>query len=152
MAFSPDGRTLAAGTLNGVLVWDTANRAQVASLSADSGNSVNAVAFSPDGRTLAAGTDDGLLVWDTANRAQVASLSALSAGSGNSVGAVAFSPDGRALAAGTGDGTVRLLPGELLWRNFASLRDEICGLVPGGLTRAVWGIYAPGLPYEDDCH
>ena len=151
VAFSPDGRTLAAGTVDGtVLLWDTANRARLASLSAGSSNRVSGVAFSPDGRTLAAGTGDGtVLLWDTANRARLASLST---GSSNPVYAVAFSPDGRTLAAGTGDGTVRLLPGDLLWRNFAALRDEICGLVPGGLTRAVWIIYAPGLPYEDDCH
>ena len=70
MAFSPDGRTLAAGTNDGaVQLWDTANRNWFASLSAGSNNPVYSVAFSPDGRTLAAGTNDGkVLLWDTANR------------------------------------------------------------------------------------
>jgi WD40 repeat protein len=59
VAFSPDGRTLAAGsTDNSVELWDVSQPARpalLASLTAAT-DSVFVVAFSPDGHTLAAGT------------------------------------------------------------------------------------------------
>jgi WD40 repeat protein len=152
VAFSPDGRTLAAGTLyKGVLLWKAADHTRLASLSASTATgpvTVYSVAFSPDGRMLVAGTQHGAVLWDTANHVQLASLSA---GTKNAVYSVAFSPDGRTLAAGTNDGTVRLFPGQLLWRSFAALRREVCGVVLGGLTPTIWRTYAPGIEYRDPC-
>jgi WD40 repeat protein len=96
---------LAAGTKDGtVLLWDTANRTRLATLSTASvlpTLPIYSVAFSPDGHTLVAGThNQGVALWDTANRTRLASLPA---GSGQPVPvlSVAFSPDGRTLAAGT---------------------------------------------------
>ena len=54
VAFSPDGRTLAAGDSGGgVGLWDTASGRRTVALA--EGSPVYGVAFSPDGRTLAAG-------------------------------------------------------------------------------------------------
>ena len=55
VAFSPDGKTLAAGCGGGVVLWDAARRERLAPapLPVPEGD-VYSVAFSPDGKTLAA--------------------------------------------------------------------------------------------------
>jgi WD40 repeat protein len=62
LAFSPDGKTLAAGTGpflgTGVALWQIAAGK---SKSIAKGNRVNSIAFSPDGKTLALATEDVLL-------------------------------------------------------------------------------------------
>lgn len=112
VAYSPDGKLLASGNLNGqVKLWDTVSRTQLAVFKVPQGF-VGSVAISPDGRLLAAGS--GLppseeaasvaTVWDIASRQQLATLS----GHNRLVGSVAFSSDGRWLATGSCDGTAKL--------------------------------------------
>ena len=95
VAFSPDGRTLAAGDSGGhVGLWDTGSGRRSATLA--EGSPVFSVAFSPDGRTLAAGdSGGGVGLWDTASGRRTVALA-----EGSPVYGVAFSPDGRTLAAG----------------------------------------------------
>ena len=68
VAFSPDGKTLAAGSGEGTIqLWDVAHRQPVGTLAADDPGEgqIHGVAFSPDGRTLAAGSDDGTVqLWN----------------------------------------------------------------------------------------
>lgn len=67
LAFSPDGRALAArGPDLSVHVWDVAAGKEVSRLQGHMGR-VETVAFAPDGKTLASGaTDTTVLVWDAA--------------------------------------------------------------------------------------
>jgi WD40 repeat protein len=105
VAFSPDGRTVAAGDSTGtVIVWNLADPARPRHALAAHTGSVSSVAFSPDGRTLATGSFDGrVIVWDLADLTRPRQFLAAGAGS---VFSVAFSPDGRTVAAGDSDGTV----------------------------------------------
>src|SRR5262245_59950252 len=59
LAFSPDGRFLAAGSQEGAIrVWEIANGRSVV-LRHDYAGPVQSVAFSPDGKTLATGMGFG---------------------------------------------------------------------------------------------
>jgi hypothetical protein len=69
VAFSPDGKTLAAGTLFGpVRLWEVASGLERGRFTGDQ-SSVEALAFAPDGHLLASGSSDGTaLVWDLTGR------------------------------------------------------------------------------------
>ena len=105
IAFSPDGRALAAVTNSGtVFRWTIRNGRRIASHGPVSG-SLDAIVFSPDGRLLAsAGNDGGITLWDAASLRRLTILS----GPDAKVGALAFSLNGRTLAAAESDGTIVL--------------------------------------------
>jgi len=105
IAFSPDGKTLAAGTAQRtVKLWDVAIGQEVCTLSGH-GLEVWGVAFSPDGKTLASGSlDHTVKLWDAATGQEVRTLS----GHTHFVYSVAFSPDGKTLASGSRDGMIKL--------------------------------------------
>ena len=110
MAFSPDGKTIAAGLRSaadqtGVVLWDVAARKRLVDepLPVKEGD-VSSVAFSPDGKTIAAGSamprrrGGGVVLWDVATRKRLVD-EPLAVKEG-SVASVAFSPDGKTIAAG----------------------------------------------------
>jgi tetratricopeptide (TPR) repeat protein len=105
IAFSPDGRLLASGFLNGgIRIWSVYDGRDAVSFQGHLA-SVNSVAFSPDGEMLAsAGRDRAIKIWDVASGDEMLSL----AGHDDEVSAVAFSPDGQWLASGSYDKTVRI--------------------------------------------
>ena len=105
VAFSPDGQTLASGSMDStVKLWDVSTGREKASLAGHK-NSVYSVAFSPDGQTLASGSMDSTVkLWDLNTGREKASL----AGHKDSVWSVAFSPDGQTLASGSEDNTIKL--------------------------------------------
>jgi WD40 repeat protein len=108
LAFSPDGKTLAAGGFsNPIQLWDAGSRKLLRRLEGGTtgtglalGHS-SAVGFAPDGKTLAgAGRDGSVRLWDPATGKERGHLS-LKEGStdSRSAGAVAFSPDSKIVAA-----------------------------------------------------
>jgi WD40 repeat protein len=100
IAFSPDGRTLAAGSVDQTIkLWDPGSGRGLRSLKGHTG-AVNGLAFSPDGTRLAsASTDRTIKLWDVASSDEVGSIRGHTAG----VNSVAFSPDGTRLASAGGD-------------------------------------------------
>jgi WD40 repeat protein/class 3 adenylate cyclase len=102
LAFSPDGKLLAAGTGTGAMLWEVASRHELRPRLTRGGLAVTRVAFSPDGRTLAAAGVDAVSLWNVRTR-QETRLSSRS-----SVEAIAFHPNGRTLAAALKDGPLQL--------------------------------------------
>jgi WD40 repeat protein len=105
VAFSPDGRLLAAANQDGdVQVWDVASGTMLKSFEPHSGP-IMSVAFSPDGLTLASGgMDETVSVWNLSSGSRTQTLR----GHLNWVSAVAFSRNARVLASAGWDGAVRI--------------------------------------------
>jgi len=106
VTFSPDGKTVAFGFLDGTLwLWDVASGSELRQLQKYQ-NFVDCVAFSPDGRTVAClgGYDKTLWLWDVASGRELRQLQ----GHTDNVNCVAFSPDGRTVVSGSRDKTLRL--------------------------------------------
>lgn len=115
VAFSPNGRILAAGTGKVVLetmvqtaeviLWDVASRQPQPGPAGQKGIAWS-VAFSPDGNTLALGTGEGIVkLWDMKNHKAAGEPLTRHEGI---FATVAFSPDGKILASGSGDKMVTL--------------------------------------------
>ena len=111
VAFSADGRTLAAADPGTVWLWNLTDPARPTrlgpALTFDTPSAVISVAFSPDGRTLAVG-DATVWLWNLADPSRPTQLAHLVPGFTGYVSSVAFSPDGRTLAAGSDDHKVWL--------------------------------------------
>ncbi|MFF9817777.1 hypothetical protein [Streptomyces sp. NPDC014006] len=113
LAFSPDSRTLAAGSKdNTVHLWKLADPGHPAPLGkplTGPAQAVMSVTFSPDGHTLAAGSADHTIhLWNVSRPAVIVPLGRPLTGPGDTVTDVVFSPDSRTLAAGNADGNVDL--------------------------------------------
>ena len=109
IAFSPDGKFLAAGnSLFEIKIWDVESGKRVHRLEQEKGrndfagsvfrahqNEILAVAWSPDGKTLASGSmDKTAALWDVETETRLYTLK----GHKQAVTGVAFSPDGKTLA------------------------------------------------------
>lgn len=105
LAFSPDGRTLAAGGQNGSLQRWTGDQYTPGEIVPAHGGPVWALAFSPDGKTLASGGADHTIgEWEVATGKLLRSLK----GHEHLVLSLTYSPDGKLLASGSYDETLKL--------------------------------------------
>jgi WD40 repeat protein len=105
VAFSPDGKTVLTGSVDGkARLWD-AETGQPLSPPMAHQDSVHAVAFSPDGKTVLTGSwDNTARLWDAATGQPLGPPMTHR----DRVLAVAFSPDGKTVLTGSQDNTARL--------------------------------------------
>lgn len=104
VAWSPNGRYLAAGGNGDVVLLDTRNGNTLGRYGYN-GGTIHAIAWSPDSRFIAVGeADSTVLVWNTASGQNVYQYHGHSA----DVYALAWSPDGTRIASGSYDGTVQV--------------------------------------------
>lgn len=152
VAFSADGRFVAAGSSDGTtILWDVTDVDAPRRLGqplAERNEPVTAVAFAPDRPIVAVGTSDGgTVLWDIADPNRPRSLGRPLTGHPRAVNSLAFSPDGGLLAAGGSNGTT------LLW-DLTSLTDVVeraCAISGGGLAPDEWRQYLPDIEHRPTC-
>jgi WD40 repeat protein len=103
VAFTADGKLLACGDSDGIVLFEAATLRKVRRFDPPSSSPL-ALAFSPDGKRLLSGQDYSTAVWDVQTGKQINVVD----GHEVPVVSLAFSPDGKSLASGA-DGDERAL-------------------------------------------
>jgi WD40 repeat protein len=104
VAFSPDGKRLAAAGLQGIVkIWDVASGKEVFTLTSHTGP-VFSVIFSPDGKYIATSSGDKTArLWDAISGEEILLVRAP-----DELTSVSMSPDNSQLAVASRDGTARI--------------------------------------------
>ena len=98
IAFTPDQKTFATVSLDGIRLWDTATKRPRGPTLTSSGSGWTGGAFSPDGGTFAVTNEQGNVeLWDLSSQRMLRSLESPD---GAWLQYVAYSPDGATIAAG----------------------------------------------------
>ena len=110
LSFSPDGRFIAAATLqNMVLIWDIRTGKVAANIEC-SDASINAIAFDPTGNYFVVGGDDtGIRVWETKRWRMQASFDI-----DTRIKGLVFTPNGKHLITGNSNSTAYVIGRESL--------------------------------------
>jgi WD40 repeat protein len=142
VAFSPDGKILASGTDDNIIVlWDLETGQAIGQPLAGHSDEVTSVTFSPDGKVLASSGRDGIFLWDVQTGEPIGQR----LGRPAEVDSVAFSPDGGLLVSGGWDGV-------FLWDlNPEYLIQKTCQRTGRNFTRAEWTHYFPDDEYHATC-
>ena len=149
VAFSPDGRRVVSGGIDGaLLLWDVQTGKQIGEPwrllvgDEDGDHMIHSVAYSPDGRRVVSGGNKGLHLWDAETGEPLGKPL-----SGHEVYSVAFSLDGRNVISGGRDGTVRL------WKIEPEVWIErACGIAGRNLTESEWSsLVGEAVPYRATC-
>ncbi|MCE7947438.1 MAG: WD40 repeat domain-containing protein [Chloroflexi bacterium CFX4] len=104
VAYSPDGKTIAAGTVdqNTIRLWDV-ETGRAGGILQGHRNFPNTLSFSADGKQLASGSSEqSVRIWDVESGSELRLLDEIKA----RVNIVAYSPDGSLLAVGGSGGNV----------------------------------------------
>ena len=144
MAFSPDGRRLAASSYDSLIrVWDVEDwRPAGEPLNGHQGL-VRSVVFSPDGQRLASGGFDGTVrLWDVSTGQPFGDPLR---GHDYPVVDVAFSPDGTLVASASYDTTVRLWPA-------SATESQLCDKLTANMSHRQWRDWvSPDIDYRQTC-
>ncbi|HOX60081.1 MAG TPA: hypothetical protein PLC99_24660 [Verrucomicrobiota bacterium] len=126
VAFSPDGKSVAAGTDKIIFLWDVSTSTLLGSPFAGHTEDIYSIAYSPDGERIASGGKDKTLrLWDAATGIELAPPLT---GHTDTIYGIAFSPDGKRIASASEDQTVRLwdaATGEQVGNPFAKHTDIV---------------------------
>jgi WD40 repeat protein len=146
VAWSPDGRSLAAASSKGVVqVWDSQGGAPLTSLQANYQSVIDSrslIAWSHDGHTLVSGGENQLTRWNVASGTVIEVSSDFNASPPRSASplSVAWSPDGRLIAGGDSSANIDLWDASngAYLSTLSGHTDRVVSLVwsPDGLTLA----------------
>lgn len=138
-AWSPDGKTLAASSVDkSVVFFDAATGRRLRQLQGNS-SAATSLAYAPDGRTLAAGSENGTItVWNCKTAKMVRQFRAEDRGPIGRVWSLAYTPDGKGLISAGEDKIIRLwdpATGKEVRRFTGHKKDVRCAVLsPDGRT------------------
>ena len=126
VAFSPDGKSVASGTI-AIRIWDVATGAELKKMEGHT-RAISSIAFSPDGTVLATSSQDGTVrLWDVAAGVERRRLQGASR-----VYSVFFPPSGKTLVSSDGNLRIWTTAGDPLLTLTAVSRTDAGIAVSGG--------------------